>query len=321
MGVWEAVWDLLSIIIYSILGTFVLIFLLALIIRIINFNKLKTKRKPIIKSELIKKKMFKTSDGYELRWFGEINPNSEYIIIGIHDMFRNRKDFDKMEVWLNKNKKSNCSLVSFDQRNCGENIVEKQFHFGWTISDLREIIKDISEKNPTAKIILLGEGFGATIASFLSDNEKVYKIISCSLRLNHAYQKTFGFYLKLWWGTLFKADTKLISPINGIDLTDDSVFAKKIEDENLTKNLFNTKDYYLWKKANKISIKNINKSKEKMLLILSNNDFYCNSKKIAKYLSKLNKDKYIFEKVKGYKHYILNTNNSEKIFELIIKSL
>ncbi|WP_338984700.1 serine aminopeptidase domain-containing protein [Spiroplasma endosymbiont of Diplazon laetatorius] len=321
MGIWNAVWDLLSVIVYAVLGTFALIFILALIARIVKFNKLKFKKDQIVKSELIKKKMFKTSDGYELRWFGEIDQKSEYIIIGIHDMFRNRKDFDKLELWLRKTHKDKYSLVSFDQRNCGENIVDNQYHFGTTISDLREIVEEIGEKYPSLKIILLGDGFGSTIASFLSQDEKIHSIICSSMRLNNVYKKTFGFYLKLWWGTLFKANARLALPLNGSDLTDDSNFAKVIEDENTTKNSMNTRDYYLWKKANKVSVKNINNSKSKFTLIMSNTDFYCNSKNTVKYISKLEKDKYNLETVKGFKHYFLNTKNSEQIFELIIKNI
>ncbi|AGR42370.1 serine aminopeptidase domain-containing protein [Spiroplasma diminutum] len=321
MEIWKAVWDLISIIVYVTLSTFFLIFLLLLIARIVKFNKLKFKKDVVVKSELIKKKMFKTSDGYELRWYGEINPNSEFIIIGIHDIYRNRKDFDNFDSWLRKIKKDQFSLVSFDQRNCGENIVEKQYHFGTTISDLKEIIEVISENNPNSKIILLGDGFGSTIASFFSKDEKVYKIIYSSLRLNNAYKKTLGFYIKLWWGTLFKADLKLKSIINGLDFTDDKNYAKKIEDENLTKNLFTVRDYYLWKKANKISIKNFNKSIIENIILLSNNDFYCDPKKIVKFISNLNKDKYKLETIKGKKHYLLNTKNSEEIFKIIIENI
>ncbi|AUM62885.1 serine aminopeptidase domain-containing protein [Spiroplasma monobiae] len=321
MEIGSAVWDLLSIIVYAIIGTFLFIFALALMARIVKFNKLKFKKAIVIKSELIKKKMFKTSDGYELRWFGEIDSNSEYIIIGIHDIFRNRKDFDKMDFWLKKNKKSNYSLVSFDQRNCGENLYENQFHFGTTISDLKEIIDELSEINPKAKIVLLGDGFGSTIASFFSNEEKVYKIIASSFRLNSPYKKTFGFYVKLWWGTLFNADTKLVSAINGADLTDDKDFSKKLEDENTTNNFLNTRDYYLWKKANRLNVKNINKSNSKVSLLIANNDFYCNSKNIVKLLSKLDKEKYNLETIKGKKHYLLNTKDSEQIFELILKNI
>ncbi|QHX36897.1 serine aminopeptidase domain-containing protein [Spiroplasma sp. BIUS-1] len=321
MEVWNAVWNLLSIIVYAILGTFLFIFLLALIARIVKFNKLSFKKTPVVKSELIKKKMFKTSDGYELRWFGEIDPQSEYILIGVHDIYRTRKDFDKMEVWLRKNNKAKLSLVSFDQRNCGENIVDNQYHFGTTISDLNEIVGEIKEKFPEAKIILLGDGFGSTLATFLAKNKNVHKIIGCSLRLNNHYSKTFGFYLKLWWATLFKADTKMISAINGMDFTDDKDFSKLLEDQNLSKNSFNARDYYLWKKANRLSIKNINNSELDIVLMISNNDFYCAPKNIAKFLSKLNKDKYSLESIKEKRHYLLNTKNSEQIFELIIKNI
>ncbi|ALD66723.1 alpha/beta fold hydrolase [Spiroplasma cantharicola] len=321
MEIWVAVWNLLSIIIYIMLGTFLFIFLLALSARIIKFNKIKFKSTPIVKSELIKKKMFKTSSGYELRWFGEIDPKSEYIIIGVHDIYRNRKDFDKLENWLRKNQKNKYSLVSFDQRNCGENEINSHFSFGATIADLNEIIDVISEANPSSKIVLLGEGFGGTICSFFSKNKKVYKIISSSLRLNNPYKKSFGFYIKLWWGTLFKAESKLIVPINGLDFTDEKEYAKKLEDENITKNLWSVREYYLWKRINRKAIKNINDSEIEIVLFLSNNDFYCDPKKIAKYLSRLDKNKYILEKIKEKKHYLLNTKKSEEVFELIVKNI
>ncbi|WP_339030322.1 serine aminopeptidase domain-containing protein [Spiroplasma endosymbiont of Cantharis nigra] len=321
MEIWLAVWELLSIIVYVMLGTFIFIFILTLIARIVKFNKIKFKASPIIKSELVKKKMFKTTSGYELRWFGEIDPKSEFIIIGVHDIYRNRKDFDKLESWLRKNQKNKYSLVSYDQRNCGENEVNNHFSFGASISDLAEIIEVISETNPNAKIVLLGEGFGGSICSFFSKDKRVYKIISSSLRLNNPYKKGFNFYLKLWWGTLFRANTKLVEPINGLDFTDEKEYAKKLEDENITKNLLTVTDYYLWKKINKKSIKNINSSEISISIFLSNNDFYCDSKKIAKYLSKLDKDKYFLETIKEKKHYLLNTKKSEDVFELIVKNI
>ncbi|AGR41504.1 serine aminopeptidase domain-containing protein [Spiroplasma taiwanense] len=321
MQIWTIFWEIFSIFIYVFSGIIIFIFLFLLIFRLFKIFSLKFKSQKVKKGELIKKKMFQTSDAYDLRWYGEVNSDSKYIILAIHDLLRTRNDFENLVNWLQKNKYKDFSLVSFDQRSCGENLLEKNKNLGALISDIEEIITELSEKFKNQKLILLGEGFGSALAAYFSKNDNVEKIIMSSLRLNFTYKKSFSFYIKLWFGVAFKINTLLFQNINGLDLTDDSTYANKLEDENNKNGSINIREYFQFKKITKKIVKNISNSNSKIDLILPNNDFYCSRKKIVKLINKLDKSKYNLDTFKDKKHFMLNSVKTSEIFEKIIKSV
>ncbi|AHB36646.1 serine aminopeptidase domain-containing protein [Spiroplasma apis] len=316
MEPWTLIWSLLSKILYTIGGITILILILILIIRLVKLNSLSFKPTAFQKGELIKKKMFKTKDLYELAWYGDIDPESEYILIGVHDLNRNRKDFERLSNYFAQ-KNNLISVVSFDQRNCGDNKDFFGYHPGVLISDLNEIVDSLSESYKSKKIIILAEGISFASCLYLSKNKNVHKIISSSLRLNIAYNKEPGYNFKLFMGTLFNMNTFLKEHINGLDLVDDISYAKSLEKQNLEKGRYSVRSLFLMNKVNNNIKRHINNSNNKVTLIQPTNDYYSDAKRTAKLLSALDENSYELILLKNYKHYTLNHKHSEEVFEKI----
>lgn len=153
------------IIVVIILVALVAFYLLtSLLLKIKAFGSLKFRPIQTQTPELIKKKAFITSDGYELRWYGEVKPDDEIIILGVHDFALGGKSFDQLAKALS-NVDLKVSLISFDQRNFGQNKTQdpKNRNSVAVLSDLEQILNYCKTTYPDKRLYLYGGGFGANI--------------------------------------------------------------------------------------------------------------------------------------------------------------
>lgn len=310
---------LIWMILFILAGGIGLIFLVALIDKLVKYFTLLFRPAQFQRGELIQKKMFKTKDAYELRWFGEINKKGKYIIIGIHDNGGTRKDFEAMNHWFFKNN-DEYSVVSFDQRSIGENEREKEKNLGSLISDLKEIIFDINDKFPEQKIILAGEGIGAAAALTCMDVDGVYKVVSSSLKMIDGYRKPSSMRFAMIMGWIFSSKKEIAILGEGADLTSDENYIKKFDANHMDKPTWALREYYQSKKMLSVGMKRLKNSIDKKAIILQPaKSVYYNPKKFSKVFSSMDTKQFDMVIFKDSKHLLFNEKNKTEVFEKIVE--
>ncbi|AHI54045.1 hypothetical protein SSABA_v1c06430 [Spiroplasma sabaudiense Ar-1343] len=301
---------------YAIIGFFEMLILAAIIFKIIIFNTLSKSSNKIQAPELVKKKFFITSDQYNLKWFGEINPNGQEILLCLHDLGYSSKQFDKLEDFFLKKSKT-ISVISYDQRNYGRNNATQIRNLGQHLQDLKSIVSLIKSKHPEQNISILASGFGALLAQEFFNNTDVGQIFLFSIP-SKIFQTIEGkTFFKVFGGTLFSSKklVKLNYSVN--DFTTDTIEAKAF-DQNLTQAGFiSVREIYQFKILRNRFWKKISKNNKKVVIWQSDNDVLSDSKFLSKkvQISKLPIQQ--FKIVKAKKHLLLNDINSEVIFNEI----
>lgn len=299
---------------FAILILFVI--LLSIFDKFFKFYTFKHNVLKVQRGELIKKKMFKCSDLYELKWNGEINPSGTHIVIYVHDTCGNRTDVNKMMDWFAK-KDKNISVVSYDQRWFGENEIQRDRNFGANLSDLKEMIYDIQDRFKQ-KIILIGNGFGANLAIACANEEGVDKVIAGSLKIEKGYKNSFGTKMSIFWSWIFSAKSLIDYPYDAPDLSDDIEFVKELQKRRELQSSFSVREYYQTQNMLSYAIKKYNKSgKENLTILQPAKSVYARADRFAKKITKFNNTN--VEVIKESKHHLFNTTNSNEVFELIFK--
>ncbi|ASP27974.1 hypothetical protein SCORR_v1c01990 [Spiroplasma corruscae] len=297
-----------------------IIFLCLLIVntRLILVKRIKTKVKPLVKSELVKKKFFRTSDNYQLKWLGEIKKESSHIILGVHDFGMSRKSFIDTEMYINKYYK-NISFLSYDQRNFGENENCNKFNYGYLINDLREIIIYLENKYPDKKLILLGEGFGSSLSSYFVNHSYVNKVILSSIYVKQFNKISFSIIIKFLFSFLFTYNIKINNKLYGEDCTNNSQYAKKLGE--LLQRKKSIKEFMQISKINKKLASNINKKEKSVVFLLPLNDVFISKKWLLTNLRDISNKKFQIIKFEKNKHFLLNDLNNKEIVETILKDI
>lgn len=304
----------------SIFGLIGLLVLIGIIDKIFKFYTYKNNNLKVQRGELIKKKNFRTSDAYDLRWKGEINKNGQFIIVYIHDIVGSREESDSLiKHFVNDN---DISVVSYDQRWYGENINQKDKNFGLNFSDLKEIVDYIHEYYENQKIILIGHGIGASLALACAGMPGIYKVFCGSLKISNNYLLNFNNKMAIFWSWIFSSKIKLTYKIEPEDLSNNSDFCKYLKKINDQYDSISVREYiqsknflnYAIKKANKSNVKNII-ILQPLLSVFNNND------KLAKKLLKLKNGSYDLETFGNFKHYLFQEENSSKVFNIIEKKI
>ncbi|QGS52206.1 serine aminopeptidase domain-containing protein [Spiroplasma tabanidicola] len=317
--VWEPLLELITPIFYIIGATFLFFIFLYFLHRFIKMSSLKFKTQAKQRGEFVDLKSYKTKDGYDLSLNGQINKKNKKIIISIHDFKSTKNEYDNLISYFIK-KNLDIDIIAYDQRGCGKNAVYKDASQATFISDLDEIIESINEKYPKKKIILLTSGFSSHMALYFSSNPKIEKIIITSFKINKGYRNGISNIIKCIIGFIFYQKIKLKDKLNGIDLIDDEKISKEIDVNHLEKGTYTfreTLQNYIIKRRTK---KYINNAKCKITLILPNLDIYTKQKKLAKFINKLDKQKYKLNTLKDCKHFWLYKYN-EQNFENIISKI
>jgi pimeloyl-ACP methyl ester carboxylesterase len=301
---------------FAVLILFVI--LLSIFDKFFKFFTFKHNVLKVQRGELIKKKMFKCSDLYELKWNGEINQKGTHVLIYIHDTCGNRTDANKMMDWFSK-KDPKISVVSYDQRWFGENTVERDRNFGANLSDLKEMIYDIQDRFKQ-KIILVGHGFGANLAIACANEEGVSQVFAGSLKIEKGYKTSFATKMAVFWAWIFSSKSLIDYPYDAPDLSDDIEFVKELQKRRELQSSFSVREYYQTQHMLNYAIKKYNQSAADNLTILQPaKSVYARADHFAKKVTKFNNVK--IEVVKESKHHLFNTTNSNDIFELIFKSI
>jgi pimeloyl-ACP methyl ester carboxylesterase len=267
------------------------------------------------RGELIKKKMFKCSDVYELKWNGEINEKGTHILLYIHDFVGDRNDANKMMGWFAK-KDDKYSVVSYDQRWCGANVVDRDRNYGANLSDLKEIIYDLHDRFKNQKLILVGHGFGAALAMACAHEEGVATVVAGSLKIKEGYKKPFATRSRIFWSWIFSAKSVIEYPYDAPDLTDDVAFVKELQKKQGAQDAYSVREYYQTRHLYKYGIKKYNHNHSENLIVLQpDKSIYASPDKFAKIAANINGAK--IEPVKQCKHHLFNTTSSEVTFEKI----
>lgn len=315
MSVTAIIFPFLLLILWIILGSILFLLIISIIDKSVKFFTLKFSAVALQKGELIRKKAFITKDSYELRWFGEIKSEGKYIVLCVHDILGTRKDFEELNIWMNANR-TDASIVSFDQRGCGENKEDLIKNYGSLISDLKEMIVDLKEKYPEQKLMLLGEGFGASAVLKFSNDKLIENIIVSGIRTNKKHAK-FNFFGKLY-GWVFSSKTKIYLNIQGNEVFDSEKISKTFDERIANKNSVTIREWYQQNSLSAKSFSNIKKSDNKPILILQGDlDIYSNPMQFASKISKIDSSKYKLHVIKNSKHSFLGDKSNVLVYKII----
>ncbi|WP_158500504.1 serine aminopeptidase domain-containing protein [Spiroplasma turonicum] len=276
------------------------------------------KQKKVIKPGLVDAKFFLTSDNYNLSWLGNIKSTAETIILGIHDYGQTRDSFIDLKDYCDKYH-NDISVISYDQRNFGQNKKIKVFNYNNLINDLNEIIEYISKEYPEKNLVLIGEGFGSTIVSNFMRRKEIHNVFFCSLYLNQFKKLNINLIFKMLLGIIFSYKIMLTQNLDMNIICDNSY--NKISSTLNSYNKKNYKEYLQIKKLNNKITKNFRNSNLKVHLLLPTNDIFINKETYINMFSNIDVNKINIIKLENEKHLFLRGNGKEEIFKTIIKLL
>lgn len=289
--------------------------------RIYLFAIHKSKQTALQKPQLIDEKYFMTSDQVKLKWNGSINPNGEYIVLYLHDLYLNEEGIDQLKQYCSDNKNSKISVCSFHQRwDEQKNNAYINFNIATTLNDIKQIVEYLKEVYPTQKIILQGQGVAANIAIYASYLiNKIDKVIAVNLITNRKYIK-YGLTFKvlLCFGILFYARKTMILKVDYDLLTNNQQFASECKEKYGSNKSITLCTFLQLQRMNHQVFKKIKNIKQKTLIYQSLNDFHFNQKKFNKYFKNTN-DNIKIEKWADQKHFLINEKNNKVVFDDLIK--
>ncbi|AHI53160.1 serine aminopeptidase domain-containing protein [Spiroplasma culicicola] len=312
------VWDMISLIIYVVLGTLLFIVLIYLIARTVKFNSYKFNPVVSQRGEFINNNIFKTKDGFELKINGAINKNNDPLLLCVPDFHSTYEEFDNLYKYISNNKLK-YDFISFDQRGV-KNQHDLEQNQGTLLSDVKEMIESIKERYQDKEIILISSGFNLAVLSKILHDNTISQMVALNLRVNKAYKNSKSFNFTVFFGTLFNMNLKVIEKLHGEDMVEGKNEIDLITKNNLQYGSFSVRQYFQNKKAVKYLAKNINKAPVKVTIFQPTDDLYCNRKKTAKFLTKFDKNKYNLVVLKNKKHKWF-MENDVKSFELLFKSI
>lgn len=297
-----------------------LYFFASLLLKIKAFGSLKFHPNHNQTPELIKKKAFITSDGYELRWYGEVKPDDEIIILGVHDFALGAKSFEQ----LTKNLTSidlKISLISFDQRNFGQNKVQdaKDRSSIAVLSDLEQILNYCKTTYPGKQLYLYGSGFGANIiVTFMKKRGYLVDGIVLDSMINFKPDKnSSAITIALIKGILF-AYTRMVK-IN-LSAADYNVSDKDVQSLAQNLNSFSeitVREYFQNKKLVKTSLKASGLITKPVLMLNGSDDVFQLSSKTTKFYDQISYSQKHHQWIADKKHDLLLNPNQEMLQSLI----
>lgn len=310
---WSTIWYILG----SFLGCLLLFYIGW---RIYLFTIHKSKQIALQKPQLIDEKYFLTSDQIKLKWNGSINPNGEYIILYLNDLYTNEDSINHLKQYFSDDKNSKTSVCSFHQRwDEQENRSYVNFNIATTLNDIKQIVEYLNEVYPTQKIILQGQGIGCNIAiyaSYLIDN--IFKVIAINLITNRKYIKYgFTFKMLLCFGFLFYARKIMILKVNYDLLTNNEQFSNNCNEKYGKNKAIALCIFLQLQKMNRKVFKKINKLKQKTLIYQSLNDFHYSQERFNKHFKNIN-DNIEIEKWADKKHFLINEKDHKIVFDNLI---
>lgn len=295
-------------------------FLTSLLLKIKAFGSLKFHPTPKQTPELIKKKAFVTSDGYELRWYGEVKPDDEIIILGVHDFALGGKSFDQLAKSLT-NVDLKIGLISFDQRNFGQNKVEdpKNRHSGAVLSDLEQILNYCKTTYPGKRLYLYGGGFGANIiVTFMKKRGYLVDGIILDSMINFKPDKNSSTTTTaLVKGTLFAYTRMVKINLNSLDYN-----VSGLHEQSLGQNLnsFSTitvREYFQNKKLLKTSLKAAGLITKPVLMLNGGDDVFQLATKTTKFYDQISYPEKHHQWIADKKHGLFLNPNQEMLHSLI----
>lgn len=311
----ENLMPLIELMILILLIFVLLLIMIYLFFRFLKIHSLKFKVETIQKGELIKNKFFKTKDLYDLNVNENISMNCEYIILGVHDFKVNKDEFLNFSKYLDNNKKY--SYFFYDQRGCGINEKNYDNNQASLLSDLNEIIAELTERYQK-KIIIISSGKSSAGVMYFSRDQRIKKIICLSLSLNKPMKSNFSNKIQIFFNYLFSMKKPIIDKYNGFDFCDDKTTAQKLNGIHQLNGQYTVREYMQNKRMLNNLAKNINKSLVEIVIFISNNDFFTTKKNTKKFLYKINAGKINLITLNSQKHYWFwekNDQNFKKIFE------
>lgn len=307
--------EIILIVISAVLAIMIFAFILS---KFYHFNTLKFKPELKQKGEYIKDKFFITQDQYTLKSLGHIKTKSKHIIIGVHDLGLNKSEFNAFNEFLKTNE--DISFLSYDQRNFGENEIELKRNAGSMIFDLNNIVDDLKEKYPKQTITLLGEGLGYHVSVLVAVNNRyVDNVIAVGPITKVPYALTAKQKSAIMASMFFSHNRPMILSGIGVDLTNDSTWAKIIDNNFGEKGFITVKEYFQIKLILKKSFQALKQLHSKQLIIQPKNDIYLNPKKFEKMLINCLADKLTIDYIDDAKHLVLNDHHQQEVFAIIQK--
>lgn len=311
----NVLWIIL-IVVVSVLATFLL---LSLVFKLTSFLSLRFRPDTVQKGGLVKKKFFICRDGYQLNWMGEINPQGQKILLGIHDLGMSSQDFIGFRDYCHKTDPL-ISVVSYDQRNFGKTTIQTKRNAGSMIVDLQDIIIDLKEKYPQQEIILIGEGLGYYVGTYVAGKQpQVSKIIGIGLRNHEPYQQKLSTKMTILSGILFSPYQLINIRGEGHDLSSNPEFVKKIDNHLFEKGQISVKEYFQHQQLIRQSVRKLSRLNQPVLVLQGQNDIYVNLAKTKKMLDKSITSKFEIKYFAQKKHFLLNETNNQEVYQTMIQ--
>ncbi|ATZ16242.1 alpha-beta hydrolase superfamily lysophospholipase [Entomoplasma freundtii] len=296
-------------------GVMVLVFLL---LRYYHCKSFKS-RNPITQApELVDQKYFIAQDGYQLTWFGQINPKGEKIILALHDVGMSSHDFTALANYFQQTN-ALVSVVSYDQRNSGNNKLEtKQRHLGNSLQDLKAITTFLLQQYPHQELIILAEGKAYELAHYVYRRQpQLKRLVVAGLVSHDPYQKRFSHHWNLTIGKFLKPQKAMALVGQSADLTNDVDFQHEIN-ENMAKcGFLSTLEVSQWHHLSRYNRQHKIGKEQKIFILQPQNDIYTHPKKTTKTLKKIEATQLVINYFPAQKHYLLNEPDKVKVFEVL----